>query len=276
MKSTILNAGSLVADATKMIRPWPLALISEKYPVENAKLRLAMNVPLLESGERKILIDPGTADFLPARLYEEYDIRIPWSLEGQLEEIGLGVEDITDVLFTHLHFDHASGAFSRVPGAIQKRFPNAKYHMLKEHFDYASDPDPFEADSFSTRLFRYVDQIHWLEEERIPGIEIEVYNGHTKGLIVPSWIEVSDQEDGELEQGEGRDTKAQSGIGETRRVYFLSDLAPMEAFLQQELYCGYDLDGELARREKVEFLEKKEPGSRLILVHDMLKKAVLS
>lgn len=235
-----------------MILPLSMDQISKQYEVDaNGKIRMAMNALFIETGDRKILIDPGTADFLPSRLYREYEIEVPHSIEAQLEAKGLAVGDISDVVFTHLHFDHASGGFSRIPGAIVKRFPEARYHVLKAHYEYALEPDAFEADAFCTGLFKYLDKIHWIEDWDIPGIDFRVYNGHTRGLVVPS-----------IQTNEGK-------------VIYPSDLLPLGIFTDTELWCGYDLDKEVQLREKQEFLQALEPGTRIMLVHDTLTNSVL-
>lgn len=234
-----------------MIKPFTEDQISLKYRVDQeGYMKLAMNALLVEEGERKVLFDPGTADFLPMKLRREYGLEIPVSLEKGLTEIGLQAEQITDVVFTHLHFDHTSGGFKRIPGNIVKRFPNARYHILMEHYRYAMDPDPFESDSFSTGLLKYLDRIHWLEDWDLEWIRFRVLKGHTRGMVVP------------VIQLEGK------------QVYFMSDLLPMEIFLDPEVWCGYDLDSGLLLREKEEFLRDLAPGSQLILYHDTLKESV--
>ena len=176
----------------------------------------------------------------------EYGLEIPVSLEDELYDAGVLPEMVSDVVFTHLHFDHGSGAFKRVPGHIQKRFPNARYHVLKEHFDYASSPHPKEADSFFTGFFKYLDQLHWLEDWTYEWMDFRIFNGHTKGMVVP----VIKSDDG--------------------NTYFTSDLIPMHIFLDPEVYSGYDLDPELAKSEKQEFLYGMGESSRLLLFHDPL------
>ena len=235
-----------------MIKPLELAQIAAKYEVDQeAYMRLPMHAILVEEDDRKVLIDPGVADFLPMKLRREYGLEIPVSLEEELERMGVTLDQITDVVFTHLHFDHASGAFKRVPGNIVKRFPNARYHLLKEHYQYALDPDPFEADSFCTGLFKYLDRINWLEDWDIEWMSFKVFNGHTRGMVVP----VIHTEDGP--------------------AYFVSDLLPMEIFLKQELWCGYDLEPDLQLQEKQKFFQDLAPKTRLILFHDTLKKSVI-
>ena len=235
-----------------MIKPLNLDEIASKYAVDQeGYMKLPMHALLLEEANRKVLIDPGVADFLPMKLRREYGLEIPVYLEEELESMGVTPDQITDVVFTHLHFDHASGAFKRVPGNIVKRFPNARYHLLKEHYEYALDPDPFEADSFCTGLFKYLDQIHWLEDWDLEWMGFEVFNGHTRGMVVP----VIHTKDGP--------------------AYFVTDLVPMEIFLKSELWCGYDLDPELQLLEKQRFLQKLAPKTRLILFHDTLKESII-
>lgn len=214
-------------------------------------MKLSMNALLVEEGERKILIDPGTADFLPLKLRGEYGLEIPVMLEEELTGMDLQAEQITDVIFTHLHFDHASGGFKRVPGNIVKRFPNARYHILKEHYQYATDPDPEEADSFCTGLLKYLDRIHWLEDWDLDWIEFKIFNGHTRGMVVPLIHDKQEQ------------------------ICFMSDLAPMEIFLDPEVWCGYDLEPDLQLREKQDFLQGLSPGSKVVLYHDTLMESVL-
>ncbi len=235
-----------------MIKPLDRDGIAIKYKVDlKGYIKLAMNALLIVRDGRVILIDPGTADFLPMKLRQEYGLVIPVPLEETLLGAGFFPEQITDVVFTHLHFDHASGAFKRVPGNIVMRFPNARYHVLREHYKYAMDPDPFEADSFCTGLLKYLDRIHWLEEWDIDGITFRVFNGHTRGMVV-AMIQT-----------------------EKEKICFMSDLIPMEIFLDPAIWCGYDLEPELQRRERREFLKILDPRTQLILFHDTLKDSVI-
>jgi glyoxylase-like metal-dependent hydrolase (beta-lactamase superfamily II) len=248
MEIRIVPCGYLKVQAVEMIKPLALEEIRAKYEVDReGYMRLAMNALLVEEGDRKILIDPGTADFLPARLREEYGFEMPFSLEDVLAGMDLDPGAITDVLFTHLHFDHGSGAFKRIPGNIVKRFPNARYHVLEEHYKYALKPDRVEASSFSAVFFRRLEKIHWLEDWDLDWITFEVFHGHTREMVVPV-----------IHTGEGK-------------VCFMTDLIPMEIFMAEGTWCGYDLDPKLLLREKQGFLQELDPESRLIFFHDTLK-----
>jgi len=247
-----VHCGNLKVQATEMIKPLERDEIAAKYEIDQeGYMKLPMHGILVEEADRNVLIDPGVADFLPMKLRRDYGLEIALTLEEELSRLGTSVEKITDVVFTHLHFDHASGAFKRVPGNIVMRFPNARYHLLKEHYQYALHPDPFEAESFCTGLFKYVDRIHWLEDWDIEWMSFNVFNGHTRGMVVPA-------------------IHADNGIS-----YFVSDLVPMEIFLRQELWCGYDLEPDLQLREKQKFFQDLAPKTRLMLFHDMVKESVI-
>jgi len=252
MQINSVHCGYLKVQGTEMIKPLERDQISRYYKIDReGYIMLSMNALLIEEADRKVLIDPGAADFLPRKLRLEYGLEIPVSLEEELHGLGVSMDQITDVIFTHLHFDHASGAFKRIPGNIVKRFPNARYFLSKEHYQYALNPDPFEADSFCTGLLKYLDQIYWLEDLDLKWMSFEVYNGHTRAMVVPL-IRHKDE-----------------------FINFISDLVPMEIFLDPELWCGYDLEPGLVLREKEGFLQNLAPKTRLKLFHDTLKESII-
>ncbi|MCW8804281.1 MAG: MBL fold metallo-hydrolase [Ignavibacteriaceae bacterium] len=248
MKTAILPCGFLKVQVDEMFNQLPRERIIERYSVDNeGYMKISMNALVIEHGDQLVLLDPGCAEFLPSRLADKYGLEIPESMEKELNRLGYNPDQVTDVVFTHLHFDHGSGAFERVPGKIRKRFPNAEYHVLKEHFDYASKPDRKESNSFFTVFFRYIDRVGWLEEWKSEWMDFKVFNGHTRGMVVPR-IRTSQ-----------------------RDIYYITDLVPMELFLEENVSSGYDLDPELAISEKQEFLNEIEKGSELIFFHDPLR-----
>jgi glyoxylase-like metal-dependent hydrolase (beta-lactamase superfamily II) len=248
MRIETLLCGTLKVKAEEMIKPLPLELIKGRYPVDaEGYMKLAMHSLLLEESGSIAVIDPGCADFLPSSISETYGLEITVPLEETLLSIGISAEQVTDVIFTHLHFDHGSGAFKRVPGNIQKTFPNASYHVLKEHYEYALKPDRKEASSFFTKLFRYIDRIYWLEEWKPEWIRFKRYYGHTRAMVVPVILDGSEP------------------------IHYLSDLIPMDVFLEKGTFSGYDLSPETAIMEKEDFLQDLSGSGRMIYFHDLLK-----
>jgi len=251
MELHILPLAYLKADAETMIKPLSAQEIQKHYGVDSEGfIRLGLNSLLIIVGKQVVLIDPGCADFLPARIMKDYGLEVNESMEGILANKGIKTSQVSDVIFTHLHFDHGSGAFLRKPGRIAKRFPHARYHVLKEHFDYTKRPDPFESNSFFSSFFNYIDQVHWLEDWSAPWMEFNIYQGHTKGMVVP----------------------VITSAGE--RIYYLSDLIPMQIFLNQDIWCGYDLDPDLAKFEKRRFLNEIRNSGKLIFFHDTLTESM--
>ena len=206
-----------------------------------------MNALLVVQGDRVVLFDPGCAEFLPARLARDYGLEIPVNIEEQLARVGYGNNQVTDVIFTHLHFDHGSGAFMRIARKIIKRFPEAKYHVLKEHFEYTRKPDSKESNTNFTFLLKHIDGVQLVEDWKEYWITFKIVNGHTRGMVVP------------VIKTPGEDT------------CYVTDLIPLELFLESGVNSTYDLDPELANREKLEFLNELNHSTRLIFCHDPLK-----
>ena len=250
MRINTLMCGTLTVKADEMIKPVSLEVIGGKYNIDaRGNMKLAMHGLVVEESDRIVVIDPGCADFLPRTITDAYGLEIEVPLEENLSKLGVAVDRVTDVIFTHLHFDHGSGAFKRVPGNIEKVFSNARYHVSKEHFAYASNPDKKEASSFFTKIFRYVDRVYWLEDWDAEWIRFNKYYGHTYGMVVPVIFD-----------------------GETP-VYYISDLIPMYIFLHSGVYSGYDLNPDLAIREKEDFLSRLSGPNRLIYFHDPLSRS---
>ncbi|MEZ5073160.1 MAG: MBL fold metallo-hydrolase [Bacteroidales bacterium] len=241
----IIPFGTLVVDVASMFNGLSHGRVASYYaPDERNEIRIALNALLVVAGDRVVLIDPGCADFLPARIRDEYRLHLPVPLNRILDGSGYSDNEVTDVVFTHLHFDHGSGAFRRVRGGLEKRFPKARYHVSRAHYEYALDPDPAEADSMFARFLKHAEPLHWLEDWKEPWMEFRYAQGHTRHMAVP------------VIHTPGSDT------------WFLTDLMPMAPFLERDVNSGYDLDPDLARREKVRFLDECSRAAELILFHE--------
>jgi len=124
MDIRLVPCGFLKVRAVEMIKPWSLEQIGQKYPLdEEGFMRLSMNALLVVNASRVILIDPGTADFLPARLRQEYGFEMPVPLEHILHQAGFTVDEITDVLFTHRILIMEAGPLSGCPVTLSNVFP---------------------------------------------------------------------------------------------------------------------------------------------------------
>ena len=243
-----IPCGTLEVEAAEMFNHLPRERISSYYVLDSkGNLRIPMNTLLVVNGRQVVLFDPGCADFLPGRIIQSYGLILEHTLEEVLEQKGFLPESVTDVIFTHLHFDHGSAGFKRIPGNIVQRFSRARYHVHRAHFDYATNPHPFESGSFFSGLFKYAKKIHWLEDWSESWLRFHEYSGHTRHMVVPEIL------------------------GGDRPTFFMSDLIPMSIFLEEDVGSGYDLDQDLAISEKNDFLRSIKQPSRLFYYHDPLK-----
>ena len=107
---------------------------------------------LLEDGKRRILVDTGMGNKWDDKSKKIYDIdQDGFSLPGQLAKIGIWPGDITDVILTHLHFDHTGGSTAERDGKLEPAFPNAKYYVQKKNYDWAVNPSERDKGSYGCR-----------------------------------------------------------------------------------------------------------------------------
>ncbi|MCF8352136.1 MAG: MBL fold metallo-hydrolase, partial [Bacteroidales bacterium] len=144
-----------------------------------------MNGLIVETGDRVVLFDPGCATFLSKSLAETYDLVMEQPLTAIVAEAGYRPEAITDVLFTHLHFDHGSGAFLRIPGGIVKAFINARYVVSRKQLEAIEKLPALESSSFFHKLLRFAGELYYLDEWQAEGIRFFVSHGHTDHMVVP-------------------------------------------------------------------------------------------
>jgi len=159
-------------------------------PDENNMCTWASRCLLIETGERLVLIDTGLGDKQDIKFRSHFYPHGEDTLEKSLQKHGFTPEDITDVILTHLHFDHCGGAV-RLDGNGQPvlTFPNATYWSSSEHWKWALDPNPREKASFlkenilpimESGQLKFTDQ----EEIGINTIEVEYVNGHTEAMQI--------------------------------------------------------------------------------------------
>ena len=228
-----------------MICNLPEEQIRSYYQVDAAGyMRIGMHSLLIEHNERLVLIDPGCGDFLPKRILDEYGLEIPIQPEDLLLKAGYKENEVTDVIFTHLHFDHGTAAFKRVPGNIIKRYENARYWISDTHYQYAQKPVKAEKNSFFTFVFRYIDDVHKLEQWDADWMTFDTSNGHTKGMMI---------------------TKI---YGLDYNLVFASDLLPMRLLTESNSYSFYDVNRDLLQKEKHDFLTLQNKPTLAILYHE--------
>ncbi len=246
-----IHAGYLTADGGALFGVIPKPLWSRAYPAdENNAVKLIMRNLLVDQGERKILIDAGVGNHYSPKLrrnngHEQTDI-LPLSLAQK----GYTPEDITDVVFTHLHWDHANGAVLNEDGDLRLLFPNAKHWCSKRQWEHARVSNPRERAAYFTDVLDFLKdegrlQLVEKEGDLFPGFEVRFFDGHTPGQIIP------------LVRHEGK------------TVVFTGDLLPTAAHIPILWIAAYDLNPVAAMEEKNSFLkEVVENNYVLFFEHD--------
>ena len=251
MRVLPIHTGNFKLDGGAMFGVVPKVIWNKLVPAnENNLCNWAMRCLLVEIGDRKILIDTGIGNKQSEKFYGHYDLNGHDSLMGSLASNGISADQITDVLLTHLHFDHCGGAIVKRDDELVPQFPNAIYHLTESHWNHANNPNDRERASFLPENFvtlKELGLINFVKEGDILAdcIEIKVFNGHTFGMIAPiiHW-------------------------GATQLMY-MADLIPAAAHIPVNYVMGYDIQPLMTMDEKKSLLPWLESEQVwLIFEHD--------
>ena len=191
MKLSIINTGFFKLDGGAMFgvvqkRMWQKL----NPPDENNMCTWSMRCLLIETDDRKILVDTGMGDKQDARFRAHFEPFGNDNLLQSIENQGLSTEDITDVFFTHLHFDHCGGAIGKnTEGGYFPIFPNATYWSNQKHWDWAMSPNPREQASFLKENFAPLQDWGLLKfvdfdgQEIFGGVKVHYQYGHTEAMM---------------------------------------------------------------------------------------------
>ena len=251
MRVLPIHTGNFKLDGGAMFGVVPKVIWNKLVPAnENNLCNWSMRCLLVEIEDRKILIDTGIGNKQSEKFYGHYDLNGEDTLMGSLSSRGISADQITDVLLTHLHFDHCGGAIIRDAESLIPQFPNAVYHLTESHWNHANNPNDRERASFLPENFLPLKELGLLnfvnEGDMIADcIEIKVFNGHTFGMIAPiiHW-------------------------GATKLMY-MADLIPAAAHIPVNYVMGYDIQPLITMEEKKSLLPWLESEQVwLIFEHD--------
>lgn len=247
-----LETGSFALDGGAMFGVVPKTLWEKAIPPDDKnRIPMAARSLLLIGEGRTILIDVGNGSKFNEKLKAIYKIdNSRHSLLTSLQAHGIVPAEVTDVILTHLHFDHAGGSTFRDDGLVKPTFPNARYYVQREHWEAANHPTERDRASFFAEDFMPLHERGQLvftegEGEILPGITCRLCNGHTSALQAPL---ISD--------------------GKTS-LFYCADLMPTLAHVQLPWIMAYDLRPLVTLEEKRRILnEAVEQGWRLFFEHD--------
>jgi glyoxylase-like metal-dependent hydrolase (beta-lactamase superfamily II) len=234
-----IETGNFMIDGGAMFGVVPKSLWEKQYPANEKNLcNFSMRAMLITTEDRKILIDTGVGNKQDEKFFGYYYLNGNDSLKGSLKKTGNTPDDITDVVLTHLHFDHCGGAVEyNEDGELTPAFKNAKYWISRQQWKWAVNPNHREKASFLKENFIPIKENGQLEIinsdfELIPGLELRLFNGHTNGQIIPL-IRYNN-----------------------KTIVYVADLIPTSAHIPLSWICAFDTKPLIAMDEKKEFLEK--------------------
>lgn len=192
MKVSVIHAGNFKLDGGAMFGVVPKSMWSKLNPAdENNMCTWALRCLLIEEGDTRLLIDTGMGDKQDAKFFSHYYLHGGQSLLGSLEQAGYKPETITDVLHTHLHFDHCGGGIRRNGEGYEAVFPNARYWVDKKHWEWGIQPNAREKASFLKENLLPIQELGLLNflpdgaESPWPWLELFRVYGHTEAMILP-------------------------------------------------------------------------------------------
>ena len=170
----------------------PKTLWEKKMPSDELnRIQMVTRSLLLVSENKRILIDTGNGDKWQKKFKEIYEIDTKSvSIDSSLAEVGFTAEDITDVICTHLHFDHIGGNTKIEDGEIEPSFTNAKYWMSQVNWNVANSPSEKDQGSFMRDDWAVLaenDMIKFVSgtSQFLPNIDLIISIGHTPGMMLP-------------------------------------------------------------------------------------------
>ncbi|UCH14806.1 MAG: MBL fold metallo-hydrolase [Bacteroidales bacterium] len=248
-----IETGNFMVDGGAMFGVVPKSLWEKKYPVNEQNLcNFSMRSLLIVSEGRKILIDAGIGNKQDEKFFGHYNLNGSDSLKNSLEQTGNTPDGITDVVLSHLHFDHCGGAVEyNENNKLITTFKNARYWISRQQWAWAVNPNQREKASFLKENFLPIEangQLEIIDKnfELVPGVELRLYNGHTEGQIIP-FIKYNN-----------------------KTIVFLADLIPTSVHIPLSWICGYDTKPLVSLDEKKEFLEQALANNyTLFFEHDI-------
>jgi glyoxylase-like metal-dependent hydrolase (beta-lactamase superfamily II) len=234
-----IETGRFGLDGGAMFGVVPKPLWEKQSPPdEKNRIQLAARALLVIGNGHTILIDVGNGSKYGEKLQAIYGFDTSrFDLLSSLKKHNLAPSDITDVILTHLHFDHAGGSTYRAEGEVLPTFPKARYYVQREHWRAASGPTERDRASFFKEDFvplqfhsclEYTDG----EGEIFPGISVRVLNGHTTALQCPVIT------DGSI------------------TVFYCADLVPTASHIPMAWIMAYDLRPLVTLEEKKRILNQ--------------------
>ena len=253
MELYAIETGNLKLDGGAMFGVVPKVLWENLYPAdENNLCNWAMRCLLVVDGKRITLIDNGIGDKQDKRFLKHYYLNGDDNLAGSLKKCGFDFDDITDIILTHLHFDHCGGSIKYDENKnLVPAFKNANYWISQKQWELAKNPNRREKASFLKENIMPIGESGQLklienEHEIIPNITAKIFDGHTAGQIIP-YINYHG-----------------------RTIVYMADLLPSTAHIPMPYIMSYDVRPLLTLQDKERFYKDALDGNFILFFeHDI-------
>ena len=257
MKIHVIETGLFKLDGGAMFGVVPKTLWQKTNPAdENNMCTWALRCLLIEDGQRLMLIDTGIGDKQSEKFFSHYHLQGNDTLIGSIRKAGFHEDDITDVILTHLHFDHCGGAiaWNTQKDGYRPVFKHAIYWSNAPHWQWATIPNAREKASFlaenilpiqESGQLKFVERTGSFSAEAFPNIDLLFVDGHTDSMMIPH-IKYK---------------------GKT--IVFMADLLPSVGHIPLPYVMGYDTRPLITLEEKGSFLNTAATENFvLFLEHD--------
>ena len=193
MKLHTIDTGFFKLDGGAMFGVVPKFIWNRTNPADNNNMcSWAARCLLVEENNRLILIDTGLGNKQDEKFFGYYYLHGNDNLLSSIHKCGFHENDITDVILTHLHFDHVGGAVSIKEGKLVPTFQNAIYWSNKEHWEWAINPNAREKASFLKENILPLEESGQLQFIQVKdgvnftqNIKIRFAYGHTHAMMLP-------------------------------------------------------------------------------------------
>lgn len=250
-----IETGDFRLDGGAMFGVVPKTLWSKGLPADDKnRIPMTMRCLLIRSNNtgKVYLVDNGAGTKFNEKMVNIYQLdQSTKNLESSLKEHGFSMGDVTDIIFTHLHFDHCGGSsFYNESGELELAFPEATYHIVDSHWENALNPNAREKASFlpdNIGPLKDSGNIHLVGEHHVyeEGLDAMPVNGHTIGQQLPR-IQTDD-----------------------KTLVFVADLLPTHVHVPLPWVMGYDMYPAQTLSEKDVFLKQAAANNwNLYLEHD--------